>query len=188
MIIIWDEHKYQSHFTDEKSEVQRHQAVCSNSHSFWGTWVAQSVKHPTAAQVMISCLMSSSPASGSVLTAQILEPASGSVSFSLSPCCLHSVSLCLKWTILLFWITHFINRRLGFKPRQGTSKVHSQGHVLLNSGFLFCKTGVLLRTWRVLERMRKKNGAETHSTMPDWCPMRTFSKDHHEELPKVTSK
>ena len=38
-----------------------------------GAWVAQSVKHPTSAQVMISQFVSSSPASGSVLTAQSLE-------------------------------------------------------------------------------------------------------------------
>ena len=49
-----------------------------------GTWVAQSVKRPASAQVMISWLMSSSPTSGSVLTAQSLEPASDSVSPSLS--------------------------------------------------------------------------------------------------------
>ena len=51
---------------------------------FWGAWVAQSVKRPTSAQVMISRSMSSSPTSGSVLTAQSLEPASDSVSPSLS--------------------------------------------------------------------------------------------------------
>ena len=45
-----------------------------------GTWGAQSVKHPTLAQVTISELVSSSPALGSVLTAQSLEPASDSVS------------------------------------------------------------------------------------------------------------
>ena len=50
----------------------------------WGIWVAQSVKRPTSAQVMISRLVSSSPASGSVLTAQSLEPALDSVSPSLS--------------------------------------------------------------------------------------------------------
>ena len=49
-----------------------------------GACVAQSVKRPTAAQVMISQFVSSSPASGSVLTAQSLEPASDSVSPSLS--------------------------------------------------------------------------------------------------------
>ena len=49
-----------------------------------GTWVAQSVKRLTSAQVMILRFVSSSPASGSVLTAGSLEPASGSVSPSLS--------------------------------------------------------------------------------------------------------
>ena len=48
-----------------------------------GAWVAQSVKRPTSAQVMISQSVSSSPASGSVLTAQSLEPVSDSVSPSL---------------------------------------------------------------------------------------------------------
>ena len=38
-----------------------------------GTWVAQSVKRLTSAQVMISRSVSSSPALGSVLTAQSLE-------------------------------------------------------------------------------------------------------------------
>ena len=44
--------------------------------------MAQSVKRLTSAQVMISWLVGSSPASGSVLTAQSLEPALDSV----SPC------------------------------------------------------------------------------------------------------
>ena len=48
-----------------------------------GAWVAQSVKRPTSAQVMISRSMSSSPALGSVLTAQSVEPVSDSVSPSL---------------------------------------------------------------------------------------------------------
>ena len=34
----------------------------------WGAWVAPSVKRPTSAQVMISRSVSSSPASGSMLT------------------------------------------------------------------------------------------------------------------------
>ena len=50
----------------------------------WGAWVAQSVKCSTSVQVMISQFVSSSPASGSVLTSQSLEPASDSVSPSLS--------------------------------------------------------------------------------------------------------
>ena len=44
-----------------------------------GSWVAQWVKCPTLAQVIISRYMSSSPALGSVLTAQSMEPASDSV-------------------------------------------------------------------------------------------------------------
>ena len=47
--------------------------------------MAQLVERPTLAQVMISQFMSLSPASGSVLTAQSLEPASDSVSPSPSP-------------------------------------------------------------------------------------------------------
>ena len=49
----------------------------------WGAWMAQSVKHPTSAQVMISQSVNSISTSGSVLTAQSLEPASDSVSPSL---------------------------------------------------------------------------------------------------------
>ena len=46
--------------------------------------MAQWAKRLTSVQVMISWCVSSSPASGSVLTAQGLEPALGSVSPSLS--------------------------------------------------------------------------------------------------------
>ena len=49
-----------------------------------GAWVAQLVKRPTSAQVMISWFVGSSPVSGSVLTAQSLEPAWDSVSPSFS--------------------------------------------------------------------------------------------------------
>ena len=48
-----------------------------------GAWVARSVKRPTSAQVMISRSVGSSPALGSVLTAQSLEPVSDCVSPSL---------------------------------------------------------------------------------------------------------
>ena len=63
-----------------------------------GTWVAQSIKRPTLAQVMISRSVSSSPVSGSVLAAQSLEPASDSVSPSLSgpPMLVFCLSLSLK--------------------------------------------------------------------------------------------
>ena len=50
---------------------------------YGGAWVAQSVGRPTSAQVVISRSVGSSPASGSVLTAQSLEPVSDSVSPSL---------------------------------------------------------------------------------------------------------
>ena len=58
-----------------------------------GTWVAQSVKWPTSAQVMISRSVSSSPTLGSVLTARSLEPVSDSVSPSLWPSPVHTLSL-----------------------------------------------------------------------------------------------
>ena len=59
-------------------------------------WVAQSVGHPTSAQVMISRSVGPSPASGSVLTAQSLEPVSDSVSPSLSAPPLLTLCFCLK--------------------------------------------------------------------------------------------
>ena len=59
--------------------------------------MAQLVKRLTLAQVMISRFLSLSPALGSVLTAQSLEPASDPKSPSLSLPLLHShsVSLCV---------------------------------------------------------------------------------------------
>ena len=64
--------------------------------------VAQLVEHPTLAHVMISRLVSSSPASGTMVTAQSLEPASDSLSSSLSlplPTCALSHSLKNKPTV-----------------------------------------------------------------------------------------
>ena len=58
--------------------------------------MAQSVKRPTSAQVMISRFVGSSPASGSVLATQSLEPASDSVSPSLSAPPLPVLSLSLS--------------------------------------------------------------------------------------------
>ena len=56
--------------------------------------MAQLVEQPTSAQVMISQFVSLSPVSGSVLTAQSLEPASESVTPSLSvPSPAHALSL-----------------------------------------------------------------------------------------------
>ena len=61
--------------------------------------MAQSVKHPTSAQVTISRFVGSGPVSGSVLTSQSLEPASDSVSpfLSLRPSPAHDLSLPLKY-------------------------------------------------------------------------------------------
>ena len=58
--------------------------------------MAQSAERPSSAQVMISQFVGSSPASGSVLMAQSLEPASDSVSPSLSAPSPLMLSLCLK--------------------------------------------------------------------------------------------
>ena len=63
----------------------------------WGAWVAQVVKRPTLAQVMILLSMGLSPTSGSVLTAQSLEPVSDSVSPSLSAP--PSLMLCLSLSL-----------------------------------------------------------------------------------------
>ena len=63
--------------------------------------MAQSVKRPTLAQVMISQFVSSSPVLGSVLTAQGLEPVLDSVSPSLSvpPLLMRSLSLSLSLSL-----------------------------------------------------------------------------------------
>ena len=61
-----------------------------------GSWVAQSVERPASAQLMISRFMGSSPTSGSVRTAQSLEPASDSVCPSLSAPPLLALCLSLK--------------------------------------------------------------------------------------------
>ena len=65
----------------------------------WGAWVAQSVEWLTSAQVTISQLLSSSPASGSLLTAWSLEPASDSVSPSLCPLPAPLLTLCLSLSL-----------------------------------------------------------------------------------------
>ena len=59
--------------------------------------MSQSVEHPISAQVMILRFVSSSPASGPVLTAWSLEPASDSVSPPLSAS--HLLMLCLSLSL-----------------------------------------------------------------------------------------
>ena len=63
----------------------------------WGVWVAQWVKRLTSAQVMVSQFVSLSPASGSVLTAQSLEPTSDSVFPPLST--LPLLTLCVSLSL-----------------------------------------------------------------------------------------
>ena len=65
----------------------------------WGAWGAQLVERPTLAQVMTSRLVSSSPVSGTVLTAQSLELASDSVSLSVSAPPLLTISLSLSLSL-----------------------------------------------------------------------------------------
>ena len=62
----------------------------------WGALVALSVERPTSAQVMISQVMSLSPALGSVLTPQSLEPALDSVFLSFCPSPAHTLPLSLS--------------------------------------------------------------------------------------------
>ena len=92
-----------------------HLCFLSKTNKHWGIWVAQSVEHPTSAQVMISRSVSSSPVSGSVLTAQSLEPASDSVCLSLCPSPARTLSLskinkykfffCFKkYLLLIIWL------------------------------------------------------------------------------------
>ena len=71
-------------------------AIFIKNDTVWGPWVAQLVERPTSAHVMISWFMSSGPTSGSVLTAQSLEPVSDSVSPSLSALTLLCLSPSLK--------------------------------------------------------------------------------------------
>ena len=81
------------------SQPSRHSMSMNDSkkcQEYQGAWVAPLVKRPTLARVMISQFVGSSPASGSVLTAQSLEPASDSVSPSLSAPPLSMLCLSLK--------------------------------------------------------------------------------------------
>ena len=74
-------------------------SVIKNRMGNWEAGVAQSVEHPTSAQVMISWFVGSSPTSGSVLTAQSLKPVSDSVSPSLSAPPPLMLCLCLSLSV-----------------------------------------------------------------------------------------
>ena len=87
-----------------------------------GAWVAQSVERLTSAQIMILQFVSSSPASGSVLTARSVEPASDSVSpplsdsFNLFSCpfrASHMLYSSSRWYIHKFLCTKSISDQIG---------------------------------------------------------------------------
>ena len=75
-----------------KNKIKQNIEVCSKKVTTRGAWVAQSVKRLTSAQVTISQFVGSRSASGSVLTAQKLEPALDSVFPSLCPFPAHALS------------------------------------------------------------------------------------------------
>ena len=94
--------------------------------NFRGAWVAWSVKRPTSAQVMISQSVSSSPASGSVLTAQTGAYFGVCVSLFLCPSPVHAVSLTvskikknktLKKKIWGAWVAQSVKRPTSARSR-----------------------------------------------------------------------
>ena len=101
--------------------------------------MAQPVKRLTLAEVMISQLMASSPASGSVLTARSPEPASDSVSPSLSASPL--VALCLSFSQKYIKMKK-IQKKILYKNWK-YSFLHKRGATLL--GILFQRWGWISR-------------------------------------------
>ena len=83
--------------------------------------MAQSVKHPTSAWVMISQFVGSSPMSGSVPTAWSPEPASDSVSRSLSAPLLFPLCLLLS-----------LKNKQTFKKRKKKKKSYRCGQATLS--------------------------------------------------------
>ena len=106
-------------------------------------WVAQSVKCPASAQVMISRFMSWSPASGCVLTARSPEPASDSVSpfLSLPLPCSCSVFLCLKnkykskkkKMLREAWVAQLVKQRTDFGSGRDLVVCEFEPHVGLSA-------------------------------------------------------
>ena len=89
---------FQCAFVDLASSLEQ-LCVAIKNECYWGIWVAQSVNRLTSAQVTISEFVGSSPTLGSVLTARNLEPASISVSSSLSAPSLLALSLSLSLSL-----------------------------------------------------------------------------------------
>ena len=80
----WTEGSQTPRLRKKQSKSTRYEGQLKTARSPWGTWEALSVEPLASAQVMISRFVGASPVSGSVLTARSLEPASDSVSPSLS--------------------------------------------------------------------------------------------------------
>ena len=85
-----------THFVKNENGAKTNQKRVYRKACLWGACVAQSAEGQTSAQVIISRFLSLSPASGSVLTARSLEPASGSASPSHSAPLQLVLSLSLK--------------------------------------------------------------------------------------------
>ena len=90
----WGPLRAEAAFPGTKEGCGQHIPLPSRTFYPKGTWVAQSIKHLTSAQAMISRFVSLSPVSGSVLTAQSLGPARVSSSLCRFPA--HSVSFSLS--------------------------------------------------------------------------------------------
>ena len=119
----------------ERSKAGMQERVLSEAS--WGAWAAQSVKHQTSTQVMVSRFVGSSPTSGSVLTAQSLEPASDSVSPSLSVPPL--LTLCLSLSKINKHLKKLIKKRAATTGNQslilkGTLAVRGTVHPKANPG------------------------------------------------------
>ena len=113
--------------------------------------------HPTSAQVMISWSVSSSLASGSVLTARSLDPASDSVSPSLSAPPL--LMLCLS--------VSKINKNIKIKKKKKLSDPSIIVRAPMKSSWLFQKFCInpkseILYQYEILHSM-KCNGFTYHS-------------------------
>ena len=82
--------------------------------------MAQLVEHPTSAQVMISWFVGSSPALGSVLTAQSLQPAPDSLSPCLPTPPLLALCLCLSLSLSLSLskINKHLKKKKGYTQEQ----------------------------------------------------------------------
>ena len=83
-------------FRSEENKVRKAKSSVQDCKVWGDVWVAQSVECLTSAQVMILWFVGSSPASGPVLTAQRLEPATDSVSPSLWPSPTRALCVCLS--------------------------------------------------------------------------------------------